>query len=220
MRGPLQRRPQAHSAGGWCGHQARGRRCSTARGCVRTLLPARHPHACEPGRPGCFSGRGPDTALSFAGGLCLMDCPTTEGAPVAEGRQGCFRRAPGPRRGHHAVLVCRLMTEPVCSSAPKRWLLAGTPPSRGTRFGPQLSWSRQGRVRSIGLTARWCRRAQPCPDRGGSAARGVGDREHRERGRSAPRVHPHLLAAFRNRVLTMATAGSGLQTYLFSFAKP
>lgn len=219
MKGSLQRLPQTQSAGGWCGHQALGRCCSTARCCVHTLLPAVQPHAREPGRPGCFSGRGRDTALSFTGGLCLMDCPTTEGAPVAEGPQGCFRRAPSPRRGHHAVLVCRVMTGPVCSSAPERWLLAGTPPSQGSHFGSQLSWGRQGRVWSIGLTARRCRRARPCPDRGGSAARGVGGREHRECGPLAPGVHPHPLAAFQNRVLTVATAGSGLQTYLFSFTK-
>lgn len=47
----------------------------------------------------------------------------------------------------------------------------------------------------IGLTARWCMRAQPCPDHSGPAARDVRDGAHRGCGPSAPGGRPHLLAA-------------------------
>lgn len=91
----------------------------------RPPAPRRRP---EWGVRACLCARGPDAALSFADGLCPMDCPTTEQASEEGGPQSRSRRSHSPPSGHCAAPVCRARTVPACTSVPAPWLSAGMTP--------------------------------------------------------------------------------------------
>ena len=114
---------------GGCGYQFLGQDCTACLIHAQAHHLARPRQRPEQGGWGGSSRRGPDLSLSFADGLCPMDCPTTEAASGAGGRPGPFRRARSRRRGRRAAPVRRARTPPACTSAPGPQLPAGTTPS-------------------------------------------------------------------------------------------